>query len=114
MSQTASASVTPSVGPKTTRARRQLRGSSLLLLGQIFSKGANFATQILIVRYLSQSDYGAFAYALSIVALAHSFTTFGLDRAVTRFVPIYHEQQDYNRLFGTLLMVVGTILSVGL
>ncbi|MCC6169009.1 MAG: flippase [Caldilineaceae bacterium] len=114
MSQTASASVTPSVGPKTTRTRRQLRGSSLLLLGQIFSKGANFATQILIVRYLSQSDYGAFAYALSIVALAHSFTTFGLDRAVTRFVPIYHEQQDYNRLFGTLLMVVGTILSVGL
>lgn len=114
MSQTASASVAPSTGPKTTRTRRQLRGSSLLLLGQIFSKGANFATQILIVRYLSQSDYGAFAYALSIVALAHSITTFGLDRAVTRFIPIYHEQQDYNRLFGTLLMVVGIIVSLGL
>ena len=113
MSQPASASVTPSIAPKTTRTRRQLRGSSLLLLGQVFSKGANFATQILIVRYLSQSDYGAFAYALSIVALASSITTFGLDRAVTRFVPIYHEKEDYDRLFGTLLMVVGVTLSLG-
>jgi O-antigen/teichoic acid export membrane protein len=114
MSQPASASVAPTVSPKTTRTRRQLRGSSLLLLGQVFSKGANFATQILIVRYLSQSDYGAFAYALSIVALAHSITTFGLDRAVTRFIPIYHEQEDYNRLFGTLLMVTGMVVSLGL
>ena len=114
MSQPVSTSVEATVGPKTTRTRRQLRGSSLLLLGQIFSKGANFATQVLIVRYLTQSDYGAFAYALSIVSLTTSFTIFGLDRAVTRFVSIYHENRDYDRMFGTLIMVVGTILSLGL
>lgn len=99
---------------KKSATRRQIRGSSLLLAGRLLSRGVNFATQVLIVRYLSQADYGAFAYTLSIVALSQSLATFGLDRAITRFVPIYHEQRDYNRLFGTIIMAAGTILSLGL
>jgi O-antigen/teichoic acid export membrane protein len=101
-------------GPKPTTTKRQIRGSSLLLSGQFLSKAINFAVQVLIVRYLSKADYGAFGYALSVVALVESFAIFGLDRAVTRFLPIYHEQRDYNKLFGTLLMVVSTIVSLGL
>ncbi len=101
------------VGIRKGGTRRQLRGSSLLLAGQIFSRGANFATQILIVRYLSQAEYGAFAYALSIVSLTTSLIIFGLDRAVTRYVPIYHEQRDFDRMFGTLVMVFGMIISLG-
>ena len=98
---------------KDSAARRQIRGSSLLLLGQLLAKGVNFGIQVMIVRYLSQSDYGAFAYGLSIVTLGQSIATFGLDRAITRYVPIYHEQRDYNKLFGTLLMVVALIASLG-
>lgn len=100
-------------GDKQT-TRRQIRGSSLLLIGRLLSKGVNFAVQVMIVRYLSQTDYGAFAYALSVVKLCQSLATFGLDRAITRFVPIYHEQDHYNKLFGTIIMVVSTILSLGL
>ena len=99
---------------KSSRSRRQIRGSSLLLSGQFLSKGLNFVTQILIVRYLTTADYGALGYALSIVALGQSFATFGLDRAITRFVPIYHERQEYNKLFGTLIMVLTTVVSLGL
>src|SRR5574342_386937 len=93
-------------GKKEFAARRQIRGSSLLLVGQLLAKGVNFGIQVMIVRYLSRSDYGAFAYGLSIVALGESIATFGLDRAITRYVPIYHEQRDYNKMFGTLFMVV--------
>jgi O-antigen/teichoic acid export membrane protein len=101
-------------GKKDFAARRQIRGSSLLLLGQLLAKGVNFGIQVMIVRYLSRSDYGAFAYGLSIVALGESIATFGLDRAITRYVPIYHEQHDYNKMFGTLFMVVVLIASLGL
>ena len=68
--------------------RRQIRGSSLLLAGRFVSVGINFAAQVLVVRYLSTQNYGAWAYALAVVALGQSFATFGLDRATTRFVPI--------------------------
>lgn len=114
MNSTATAGVEETAPVKIKGARRQIRGSSLLLSGQFISKIINFAVQVLIVRYLTKSDYGAFAYALSVVALGESFATFGLDRAITRFVPIYHEKQDYNRLFGTLLMVLASMLGLGL
>jgi O-antigen/teichoic acid export membrane protein len=94
--------------------KNQLRGSSLLLAGRFLSLGVNFAIQILIVRYLSKADYGAYAYALSLVSLGVSIATFGLDRSITRFIPIYDEEKEYDKLWGTIVMVAGTILSISL
>ena len=56
---------------KHNATSRQIRGSSLMLVGRAISMGLNFLVQVLIVRYFAnaKADYGAFAYALSIVAL---------------------------------------------
>ena len=83
---------------------RQIRGSTLLLVGRVLTVGANLASQVIIVRYLSQSDYGAFAYALSLVAVGQTVVTLGLDRTLTRFASIYDEEGRYGRLLGMLLM----------
>ena len=99
------------------RARKattsQIRGSSLMLVGRTMSMGVNFVVQILIVRYLTTEAYGAFAYALSIVALGQTLITFGLDRGVARFLSVYDEHEDYDHLLGTIVMVSGTILALG-
>lgn len=95
-------------------AARQIRGSSLLTGGRAISLLINFAVQVLIVRYLTQDGYGAFAYALSLVAVGQSVVTLGLDRAVTRFVPIYEERGEYGALLGTLVLAVGTVVVLGL
>ena len=107
--------ITHSVGqePGGDIAQKQIRGSSLLLSGRLLATGVNFAAQVLIVRYLSTSDYGAWAYALSIVTFLQTLAPLGLDRAMSRFIPIYHEKRDYSKVFGTMLLVVGTILVVG-
>src|SRR5690554_4685934 len=78
--------------------RKHIRGSSLLLLGRIIAMGLNFGVQIVTVRYLAKSDYGALAFALSVVSMATSGVLLGLDKSVARFVPIYQEQRDYNRM----------------
>jgi O-antigen/teichoic acid export membrane protein len=93
--------------------RTQLRGSSLLLVGRLWSVGVNLLTQVLLARYLSTADYGAFAYALSVVALVGGLIGLGFDRAISRFLPIYDEQGDRGRFVGTLLLVVGTIVGIG-
>lgn len=100
--------------PARDSTTKQIRGSSLLLAGRLLSLVLNFGTQVMIVRYLSKTDYGAFAYALSIVALVQNAATLGLDRSITRFVPIYEEREEYGKLFGTIVGVVGTILGLGL
>jgi O-antigen/teichoic acid export membrane protein len=94
-------------------AHAQLRGSSLLLVGRGVSLLATLAIQVIIVRYLTKTEYGAFAYALSIATLAAGLTTAGLDRAVPRFVPIYDEANDHGRLIGTIAVALGTILGLG-
>jgi O-antigen/teichoic acid export membrane protein len=100
--------------PRSDPTRRLVRGSTLLLLGRLIAKLGNFAAQILIVRYLSQSAFGAFAYALVAVTLVQNIITLGLDRAIVRFLPIFHEERDYRRLFGTIALAVAVILSLGL
>ncbi len=66
------------------------------------------------MRYLSKSDYGAFAYAVSIASLGSSLAVFGLDKTVTRFVPIYQERKAYDKMFGSIIMMLGTIAGLGL
>jgi O-antigen/teichoic acid export membrane protein len=100
--------------PHEEATRKQIRGSSLLLSGRFVTLGSNLVVQILIVRYLTKADYGAFTYALSLAAVGASIATFGLDRSITRFVPIYDEQRNYPKLFGTVVLAVGTVLSLGL
>jgi O-antigen/teichoic acid export membrane protein len=102
------------VKPINQSTKKHLRGSTLLLAGRVISMATNFAIQVLTVRYLSKSDYGAFAYAMSLVSLGSSLAVFGLGKTITRFVPIYQEKGEYPKLFGTIIMVVSTIVSLGL
>ena len=94
--------------------KKHLRGSTLLLAGRLIAMLANFAVQVLIVRYLSKSDYGAFAYATSLISLGSSLVVFGLDKTVTRYLPIYQEKGEHAKTAGTIIMVVSTILGFGL
>jgi O-antigen/teichoic acid export membrane protein len=104
----------PDLAPGEAATKKQIRGSSLLLAGRFLSLGINFAVQIMVVRYLSKADYGAFAYALSLVSFGASIATFGLDRSITRFVPIYDEQGEYRKLFGTIVLAAGAVTSIGI
>jgi len=44
---------------KADATQKQLRGSSLLLIGRFLSLGINFAAQVLMARYLPKSGFGA-------------------------------------------------------
>ncbi len=93
--------------------RSHIRGSGLLLGGRVIAVILTALTQVLIVRRLSTSDYVAWAYAFSAVLLLQILTSFGFPEAVPRFVAIYHERQDYPRMFGTMLLSVGLIVLTG-
>jgi O-antigen/teichoic acid export membrane protein len=95
-------------------ARGYIRGSSLLLGGRFISIALNFAVQVLTVRYLSQSDYGAFAYALGIVSMGSSILLMGLGKAVPRFIPIYLQRGDHARAYGTIALAISTVWGLGL
>jgi O-antigen/teichoic acid export membrane protein len=83
------------VSSQPDATRKQIRGSSLFLVGRFLSMGINFSGQVLMVRYLATAEYGALAYALAAVAFFQPFATLGLHDAVSRFVPIYQENREH-------------------
>lgn len=99
--------------PQKDATRKHIRGSSLLLVGRVIAMALNFGVQVLTVRYLAKNDYGAFAYALSVISMSASAVLFGLDKAIARFVPIYQERGDHNRMVGTVVLAFGTVLALG-
>src|SRR5439155_15086346 len=98
-------------GPSTVQ---QIRGSSVLLVGRVLAMLLSGLTQVVIVRHLSKLDYGAFAYALSIAMFAHRLVSVGHGLCTTRFLSIYDERREYDKVFGTIAMVLGTVTAAGL
>lgn len=96
---------------ETAMTRKHIRGSSLLLVGRGISVGGKFLAQLLIVRYLSTTDYGAWTYALTAVAFFQA--ALGLNRAIPRFLPQFLEEEDYGRFFGTIGVVFTGLMCAG-
>lgn len=98
---------------KESMTRKHIRGSGLLLAGRGFSVGVKFVAQLIVVRYLSTTDYGAWTYALSAVAFFQALSSLGFNRAVARFLPIYLEKEEYGKFFGTIGLVMAGIVGAG-
>jgi O-antigen/teichoic acid export membrane protein len=93
--------------------RVHLRGSNLLLFGRLVSLGINFLVNILTVRYLAKSDYGAFSYALAIGGAGANFLLLGMPRAVSRYTALFEERGEFGAMFGSLVLSTGVVVSLG-
>jgi O-antigen/teichoic acid export membrane protein len=91
-----------------------VRGSSLLLGGRVFSILVNMGFQVVLVRYLSRSDYGVVAYGLAIASAIQILVSLGQERSVSRFVVLYEEQGRPDRVLGTLVLYVLSVSVLGL
>jgi O-antigen/teichoic acid export membrane protein len=102
--------------PGRTRpeTHKHIRGSTVLFAGRLLSLALNLATQVLIVRLLTKADYGAFAYALAFGPAVRTIISVGHQEVLTRFLALYEERRAYDKLFGTILMKLLTIVSAGI
>ena len=89
---------------------KQIRGSGLLLAGRGISSGLKFVAEIIVVRYLTTAQYGAWTYALAAVVLFRSLSAFGLNRAISRFLPLHLERGEVREFYGVLTFVGGALL----
>jgi O-antigen/teichoic acid export membrane protein len=90
--------------------REHVRGSSLLAFGRILTLLITTATQIVVVRALTQAEFGAFAYALALAAAGRILLSLGQGKLLSRFMARYEERGEYDRMFGSMVLAIGTIL----
>jgi len=91
--------------------RSHIRGSSLLVAGNLISLGMNFIPHILLVRYLTMENYGLWSYALSVEAVCRNLSI-SLNEPMSRFVAIYHEKREPAKVLGTITLTFGITLFI--
>jgi O-antigen/teichoic acid export membrane protein len=94
--------------------RSQVRGSTLLVVGRVVTLLLTTVTQVVVVRALTKTEFGAFSYALALAAAGRTVLSLGQGRLLSRFMAKYEEQRDYDRMFGAVVIAVGTILVTSL
>lgn len=94
-------------------SHKHLRGSSAMLIGRMVALVLGLITQTVIVRSLTKEDYGSFAYVLSLLLLGSSIAKVGMDKALSRFVPLFCEQGDKRSAAGVIVLAFGSIFLVG-
>lgn len=99
------ANLSPTTSPSDS-LKRQVRGSVLLVGGRGVSIFLNLFTQIAIVRYLTRGEFGAWAYAISLVEAASVCAACCMDKTFSRFGAIYHERSDSRRLAGAFALSI--------
>jgi O-antigen/teichoic acid export membrane protein len=99
--------------PEGEESPRFVRGSSLLLGARILAQGAEFGLQLFFVHFLAKSDYGALAYAFSILFLLRAVAVFEQPVTLARFLPLYREQRRFARLLGSVILGVALVAALG-
>ncbi|MBS1801658.1 MAG: flippase [Acidobacteria bacterium] len=92
-------------------ARDHIRGSSLFLIGNVFSLAITFLPHLVLVRYLTTEAFGHLAYALSLVAVGKTYAL-GFNEAMSRFVPIYHARHNLSKVLGSIFLVFAVTLLI--
>jgi O-antigen/teichoic acid export membrane protein len=93
--------------------RKQIRGSGLLLAGRGASTLLKLVAELIVVRYLATSQYGAWTYALSAVTALRGVSALGLNRAISRYLPLHLEREEFSKFYGVLVLVSGALLLAG-
>lgn len=76
--------MTTSAPLSATEARRAARSAAALTLARILSSGASFVWQLILGRWLGDSEYGVYGTILALFTLGATFALFGLSLIVIR------------------------------
>ncbi len=98
---------------RNSNTQKAIRGSVLLLSGRFVSIALNLIIQLITIRYLSKMDYGILAIGLILADYGATIVAAGLDKSLSRFLPLYHENKDFARLRGALLFAAIVVLVFG-
>lgn len=90
------------------------KGAGLILLGTAAGMLLAFATRILIVRYITQGEYGIYSLAFVLLSISVVISVLGLHTGTARQLAFYRGKDDMPKVKGVLLssLQISTIASL--
>ncbi len=88
------------------------RGTLFLLIATLCLIGLNFVSRVLVVRSISDADWNAFSFGLTLATLLSAFGTLGLPNAVARQIP-YATSDAERRTIVRATLLIGCGAAIG-
>ncbi|RKY68676.1 MAG: hypothetical protein DRQ24_11485, partial [Candidatus Latescibacterota bacterium] len=96
------------------------KGGGIVFIGRLFQYGSRFLIALLTARLLGAEQLGLCSLALSAVFITSNLASLGLTAAMVRYVSLFANRRDTDRLWGTLqtglglTAVTSTLMGLGL
>ncbi|MHC4532312.1 MAG: flippase [Planctomycetota bacterium] len=104
----------------TTELTCIVKGTGITFLGKVLDSGLRFLYMVILAKSLGPDLFGILLLGLTIVILAGTTSTLGLDIGAVRYVSIYHGLGDRQRMKGTIVQasvysfIIGALIAAGL
>ncbi|HEB74534.1 MAG TPA: flippase [Candidatus Desulfofervidus auxilii] len=83
------------------------KGGGIAFGGSVIGKVAALGLNVLLGRVLGPGAYGLYVLGISVIGIAQSIASLGLNQGVVRFCSMYRGERDNARVKGTLLSALG-------
>ena len=78
------------------------KGTSIVFIGTIIGMLLGFVSRIIIVRYITQSEYGIYSLALVLVSIFVTISTLGLQEGSTRYIAYFRGKSEEGKIKGVI------------
>ena len=82
----------------TQSLQKIAKGAGIIFTGTIIGMLLAFVSRVIIVRYITQSEYGIFSLALVLMSIFVTISTLGLGEGSTRYIA-YHRGKNEEKIF---------------
>ena len=78
------------------------KGTGIIFIGTIIGMLLGFVGRVILVRYITQSEYGIYSLALVIISIFVTISTLGLDLGSTRYIAYFRGKREEENVSGVI------------
>jgi O-antigen/teichoic acid export membrane protein len=99
---------TPQIIDETLK--KVAKGTTIVLVGTVIGMLLGFASRVIVVRYITQSEYGLFSLAVTLVGILSVIATLGLGEGATRYIAYFRGKNELAKIKGVIFSSLGFTL----
>jgi O-antigen/teichoic acid export membrane protein len=85
--------------PLLKKAHAVAKGTGIVFIGTIIGTLLGFVSRIIIVRYITQTEYGIFSLALVLMSIFVTISMLGLQQGSTRYIACLLQRKERRKDF---------------
>ncbi|MFC1848236.1 flippase, partial [Chloroflexota bacterium] len=90
--------------------KKVAKGAAIVFLGTIVGMLLGFGSRIIIVRYITQSEYGIFSLAVVLAGIFSMLATLGLAQGATRYIAYFRGKNELSKIKSVVFSSLGFTL----